>query len=289
MTTLEKQLQSCTLSSQCKADLLNHVEEIEANSRRLPKKMITLPDPNLPSAVMMSTDNSVKRRDAAAAGGANMERSLRYTERKQEKDEMIASRTTSGTNPSGTYFKECSHKFMNGARSCSDPFRSSRSRTVLSGKDMDFVYRYASAATGSAIERPVPADEASIAATAAYREAFREYKGRDPTAKEMEESGRLIYAFDENGSVGVLQKPHSCYPHTHISASRTYVRACANQVYPPEAPPVRAARSEFPGPIPTWSSTKRTTTMATNGTYQPGHHQPTSLKREAMDTVVGSR
>ncbi|KAG5477670.1 hypothetical protein LSCM1_04963 [Leishmania martiniquensis] len=289
MTTLVEKLQSSTLSDQCKADLLNHVEEIEANSRSLPKKMATLPNANLPSAVMMPTDNTVKRRGSAAASGATTERSLRYTKRKQEKDEMIASRTTSCTNPSGTYFKECSQKFLRGARSWSDPFRTSRSRTVLSGKDMDFVYRYASAVTGSAIERPQPKDEASVTATEAYRAAFREYKGRDPTAKEMEEADRLIYAFDENGNVGVLQKPHSCYPHTHISASKTHVRSCHNQVYPPEVPPVRAARSEFPGPIPTWSNTKRITTMATNGTYQPGHHEPTSLKREAMSTVVGSR
>ncbi|CBZ27341.1 conserved hypothetical protein [Leishmania mexicana MHOM/GT/2001/U1103] len=289
MATLEKQVQSSTLSKQCRADLLNHLAEVETNSRCLSKKMTTLPDANLPSAATMPTDNSVKRGTRAATAGANMERLLHYTTRKQEKDEMIASRITSDTNLSGTYFKGCSHKFVNGARSWSDPFRTSRNRTALSGKDMDFVYRYAEAATGSAIERPQPADDASVAATAAYREGFRQYKGRDPTAKEMEEAGRLVYAFDENGSVGVLQKPHSCYPHTHISAVKTHIRACPNQVYLPEVPPVRAARSEFPGPIPTWSSTKRTITMATNGTYQPGHHQVRSLKREAMSTVVGSR
>ncbi|XQJ27246.1 hypothetical protein NXY56_003237 [Leishmania guyanensis] len=289
MVTLEEQLQSSTLKKQCKEDLLNHVEEIETNSWRLPRKAVTLPDPNLPSAVTMPTDNSVKRRNPAATASTGTERSLRYTATKREKGEMIASRTITDANPSGTYFKDCSHKFLSGARAWSDPFQTSRSRAVLSGKDMDFVYRYAEALTGSAIERPQPADNASVAATAAYREAFRQYKGRDPTAKEMEEAGRLIYAFDDNGRVGVLQVPHSCYPHTHISAGKTHVRACPNQVYPQEVPPVRAARSEFPGPIPTWSSTKRTTTMATNGTYQPGHHQPTSLKRDAMSTVMGSR
>ncbi|KAG5492998.1 hypothetical protein JKF63_01579 [Porcisia hertigi] len=290
MTTLEKQLHSSTLKKQCREDLLIHANEIEANSRRLPKKKTTFPDIDLPPAVTMSTDNSVKRRmSTIATAEVNTERSLNYTARKQRKDELIASCTTSDVNPSGTYFKDCSHKFVNGARSWLDPFQTARRRTVLSRKDMDFVYRYAEAATGSAIERPKPSDDAGVAATTAYREAFRRYKGREPTAQEMEESDRLVYAFDENGSIGIIQKPHTCYPHTHISACKTYPRACRSQVYLPEVPAVRAARTEFPGPIPTWSSTKRTTTMATNGTYRPGHHQPTSLKRDAMSTVVGSR
>ncbi|GET88859.1 hypothetical protein, conserved [Leishmania tarentolae] len=289
MTTLEKQLQASTLSRQCRVDLLSHAQELERSSWGLSKKMITLPDIKLPPATTMSTDNSVKRSVRSSVAGANKERAQEYTARKQEKEDMISSRITSDTALSGTYFKDCSHKFVKGARGFSDPFRTSRSRTALSGRDMDFVYRYAEASTGSVIERPQPADDASVAATAAYRKAFQQYKGRLPTTEEMKEAGRLVYAFDENGCIGVIQKPHSCYPHMHISAVKKPIRACPYQVYSPEVPPVRAARSEFPGPIPTWSSTKRTTTMATNGTYQPGHHQSTSLKREAANTVVGSR
>ncbi|KAK7195777.1 hypothetical protein NESM_000508300 [Novymonas esmeraldas] len=289
MTTLEKQLLSSTLSKQCRADLHNHVEEVEANSRRLPKKPVTLPALNLASAVTTPTDNSVKRSAPRAATLANSERALLYTTRRQLKDETIASRIAADVGPDGTYFKDCSHKFVKGARGTSDPFRASRSRTELSGKDMDFVHRYAEAATGSAIERLQLTDEASAEAVAAYRAAFLRYRGREATAKEMEEAGRLTYVFDANGDVGVIQKPHSCYPHHHISAGKLDIRACPNQAYRQEVPPVRAARSQFPGPIPTWSSTKRTTTMATNGTYQPGHHEPRSLMREAMNTVVGSR
>lgn len=288
MATLEKQLASSTLSKQCRVDLRNHVSEIETNSKQLSKKPVTLPDPGLPSAVTTLTDNTVKRCKPYPTLSGESQQALTYSTRKGEKDDLLASRTTAGLNPSGTYFKDCSHQFVVGARSSKDPFHASRSRAELSGKDVDFVYRYAEAATGTALARPEPADEASVAATEAYKEAFRKYKGRDPNASELLEAGRLTFAFDENGSVGVIQKPHSCHPHKHISATKKHVTACPNQVYAQEVPPARAARSEFPGPIPTWSTTKRTTTMTTNGTYQPGYHQPTTLKRDAVNTVVGS-
>jgi hypothetical protein len=170
-----------------------------------------------------------------------------------------------------------------------DPFQASRSRAELSGKDRDFVHRYAEAATQSTIERPTPSDDASVTANEAYKMAFRKYTGREPTAKELEEVTRLNFTFDANGNVGVIQKPHSCYPHTHVSATKTHTTRCANQVYKPEVPAVRAARSQFPGPIPTQSSTKRTPAVAANGTYQTYHQKPTSIKRAAMDSVACSK
>lgn len=289
MATLEKQLQSSSLSPQCKSDLRSHVLSVNAESQKLPKQPPTRADDNLPSATQMPTDNSTKRRLNDADLAASKERGMRYTTRKQGNEELAASLASSGATPSGSYYKKCSNKFVCDDGTTQDPFQASRSRGELSGKDKDFVHRYAEAATQSRIERPAPSDDAAVAATEAYKAAFRRYAGRDPSAKELEEVGRLTFAYDENGEVGVIQKPHSCYPHTHVSATKTHTTRCANQVYSPEVPAVRAARSEFPGPIPTQSSTKRTPALATNGTYQSNHQKPTSLKRAAMDSVVGSK
>lgn len=290
MATLEKQLQSSSLSPQCKSDLRSHVAAVNAESRRLPKQPTTEVDANLPSATQLPTDNSVKRRLDDADLEASKQRSLRYTASKQGNEELLASlSSTSRADQSGSYYKKCSNRFVCDDGERQDLFQASRSRGELSGKDKDFVHRYAEAATKSSIERPAPSDGASITAAEAYKAAFRQYTGREPSAKELEEVGRLTFAFDENGNVGVIQKPHSCYPHAHISSSKTHVTRCANQVYQPEVPAVRAARSQFPGPIPTQSSTKRSPAVATNGTYQADHPKPTSIKHAAMDSVVGSK
>lgn len=290
MATLEKQLQSSSLSPQCKTDLRTHVTSVNAESRSLPKKPSTEADAGLPSATQMPTDNSTKRRLSDVDLAASKGRSAQYVSRKQSNEELVATLSSSaGTAPGGSYYKKCSHRFVYDDGKQQDPFQATRSRAELSGKDKDFVHRYAEAATHSAMERPSPTDDASVTAVEAYKTAFRQYTGREPSAKELEEVGRLNFAYDENGNVGVIQKPHSCYPHTHLSSTKTYTCRCGNQVYKPEVPAVRAARSEFPGPIPTWSSTKHSPAVATNGTYQADHQRPISIKRAAMDSVVGSK
>lgn len=72
---------------------------------------------------------------------------------------------------------------------------------------------------------------------------------------------RLYFGFDEYGNVGVVQKPHSCYPHFHSSTQCVNHNCCPQQVYLPSQRPVRAARDRFPGPIPLKSSTKNTNMM----------------------------
>ncbi|KPI84341.1 hypothetical protein ABL78_6596 [Leptomonas seymouri] len=289
MTTLEKQLQSCSLSSQCKSDLRSHVVAVNAESQCLPKKPTTVADPNLPSATEMPTDNSMKRGLSDTDMAASKDRTMRYVSSKESNVELMASLSLLGGSPTGSYYKKCSNRFVCDDGRKQDPFQASRSREELSGKDRDFVHRYAEAATRSSIERPAPSDDASVTATEAYKAAFRKYMNREPSAKELEEAGRLAFVFDENGNVGVIQKPHSCYPHKHITSTKAHTVRCPNQVYQPEVPAVHAARSEFPGPIPTWSSTKRCPAVSTNGIYEPEHHMPTSIKRAAMDSVVGSK
>lgn len=290
MATLEKQLQSSSLSPQCRADLGSHVTSVNAESRRLPTQPATQAEANLPTATVMPTDNSTKRRLSQPELDASKGRSGRYTTRKDGGDDAGATLASSaGASMGGSYYKKCSTRFVCDDGTRQDPFQASRSRGELSGRDRDFVHRYAEAATQSKIDRPVPTDDASVAAAEAYAAAFQRYAGRAPSAKEMEEAGRLNFAFDENGNAGVVQKPHSCYPHKHISATKTHTTRCGNQVYAPEVPAVRAARSEFPGPIPTWSSTKRTPAVTTNGTYQADHQRPTSIKRAAIDSVVGPK
>ncbi|KPA79008.1 hypothetical protein ABB37_05551 [Leptomonas pyrrhocoris] len=289
MATLEKLLQSSSLSAQCKSDLRSHVSAVNEESKRLPKQPPTEADADLPSATQMPTDNSFKRRLNDADMEASKERSTRYVSRKQDNEEMVATLSAMSANPSGSYYKKCSTRFVCDDGTRRDPFQASRSRGELSGKDNDFVHRYAEALTKSSIERPAPSDDASVTATEAYKAAFREYTGREPSAKDLAEVDRLTFAFDENGGVGVTQKPHSCYPHMHISSTKTPTTRCTNQVYQPEAPAVRAARSQFPGPIPTWSTTKRSPAVATNGTYQADHQVPMSIKRAALDTMVGSK
>lgn len=290
MATLEKQLQSSSLSPQCRIDLGSHVTAVNAESCRLPKQPSTQPDPQLPSATEKPTDNSTKRRLSQPDWEASKGRNARYATRKEGGDDLAASLAASGAaGPEGSYYKKCSTRYVCDDGTRQDPFQASRSRGELSGKDKDFVHRYAEAATQSSIARPTSTDDASATAAETYKAAFRQYAGREPTEKEMEEVGRLNFVYDENGNAGVIQKPHSCYPHKHISLSKTHATRCGNQVYAPEVPAVRAARNEFPGPIPTWSSTKRTPAVATNGTYQADHPKPMTIKRAAVDSVVGSK
>lgn len=285
MATLQSQLESAALSRQCKLDLLNHVEQLDLQSSLLPKAAPTVVDDHLPCAVTSFTES--RRRKAvdphySAAAKAQFE-----SEKELQQQAMLgASTTLKATN--SVYSKQYKTTFR-GQPKNRDPFRDSRSREQLSGKDEDFVCRYADALTHTSVERPPHTDAASVEATEAYKKAFRAYKGRDPTAKELEEVGRLYFAFDENGNVGVVQKTHSCYPHSHVTLYTQRPCQCANQVYKAEVPAVRGARDRFPGPVPQWSSTKATDTMVAGGMHVPGHHETASMKRSTMDTLVGSK
>lgn len=287
MTTLEKQLTSCTLSKQCKSDLRHHIYEVEAESIKLPKIAVTQSDAELPTAVTTNTLNFSRKYSLDKRKKENESTAGRYLTQKHEKAELLATLATSAST-NGTYFKKCSRKYHDQEKT-RDPFPESRNRTEISGRDMDFVYRYAEALTKAKLERPQPVSDADVTATDAYITAFRSYTGREPTAQDLEEVGRLHFGFNELGDVGVVSKPHSCYPHIHISGYRTHPTRCRNQVYMPEVPAVKAARRQFPGPIPTNTHTKYSSTVASNGMYQPGHVQPATLKRNAVDTVVGSK
>lgn len=283
MTTLQDQVTTAKLSAKCKQDLLYCVNGKNAEDARLPRKAATVADADLPTATAAFT---VSRRNKSLPADVQTSTRQALTTQKAAQDQTMMDVAMEAAGESFT--KKCNTTFR-GEPTTEDPFRASRSRERLSGRDQDFVYRYAEAVTGEPIERDAPSTEAEIAATEAYIKAFRGYKGRDPTAKELHEVGRIAFAFDENGDIGVVQKPHTCHPHSHIASSNRRVADCPNQVYSPEMPPIRGARDRFPGPIPVWSSTKNTSTMVSNDTYVPGHIIQSSIKRDAANSLVGPK
>ncbi|CCW62468.1 unnamed protein product [Phytomonas sp. EM1] len=283
MASLQEYLGSARLSENCKLDLINHVNQLNLQSLLLPKRNLTMFDNNLPASVLATTVSTQQK----AVPGLDNTAKQRFLHLKNEQQEVFD--TCMKTLSNNTYFKKCSTSYF-GQRNCSDPFRETRSREQLSRKDEDFVYRYAEAMTHSKIQRNLKADDATVAAVEAYREAFRRLTNRDPTEKEMEEVNRLNFAFDEHGRIGVVQKPHSCYEHSHISCCNRRVPKCDNQLYSPEKHVMRAARDRFPGPIPIWSSTKNTYTMVAGDMHQSGHYKPhCSSKKSALRTIVGSK
>ncbi|KEG14355.1 hypothetical protein DQ04_00511180 [Trypanosoma grayi] len=261
MTTIYNAVDTSTLDERCRIDLLDGVAQLERHSATLPKKDVTLAAPDLPCCTFETTvSHSMKKRC-----GQDEDAVERYYAEKKKNQERTMHVSSS------TYFKEHNPKF-DGALPSTEPFRETRDRNELTGREKDFVHRYAEAAIKNSAEREIPDDAPTRAATEAYTKAFREYKGRNPSKKELEEVGRLWFAFAEDGTVGVVQKPHHYGPHSHVSiCNRRHVR-CPNQVYKAELPPVRGARTRFPGPIPVWSSTQNTYTMVSGDTYVSGLH-----------------
>lgn len=288
MTTLQEQLENAKLSKECKIDLTMHTEQLELENSALPKRPVTVPEANLPSAVFAATITNQIHADGVRDSGAAAAERFRGEKSMHEATQRSTMAASTKGGREFSFSKRCEVSYFDCPKE-RNPFVESRSRTALSGKDACFVRQYASALTKSTVAREPKSDEASVAAAEAYKTAFRKYTGRDPSEKELEEVDRLHFSFDENGEVGVVQKPHTCYPHSHITNSNRRCVQCSNQVYRAEVPAVRGARDRFPGSVPVWSSTKNLSTMVAGDMHQPGHLKLTSITREALDTVVGPK
>ncbi|CCW66096.1 unnamed protein product [Phytomonas sp. Hart1] len=283
MASLHEYLDFAHLSEDCKLDLINHVSQLSLQSSLLPKRNLTMADKNLPTAVFATTVTAQQK----VVPELNKTTKQRFLYQKKHKEETVD--TCFKTLKNNTYFKKYTASYL-GQPNSVDPFREERSREELSGQDKDFVHRYAESMTHSKIERNRDTDDATVSAADAYREAFRRLTHREPTDKEMEEIGRLNFGLDEHGKVGVVQKPHTCYDHSHITCCNRRVEKCSKQIYAPEKPVLRAARERFPGPVPIWSSTKNSYTMVAGDTDQPGHYKPhCSSQKSELNTIVGSK
>ncbi|RNF12474.1 hypothetical protein TraAM80_00327 [Trypanosoma rangeli] len=261
MVTIVEAIDFSTLQEKCRVDLLDSVVQLTRHGKTLPKKGVTVEAPNLPSCTFAATvSHSVKKQQSQDE--STVQRYISEEEATRERELQAVSTT---------YFKKYHPKFE-GALPRSEPFRDARDRNELVGREKDFVHRYAEAATKSSIEREVGDDVPTQCAIEAYTKAFRAYKGRNPTKKELDEVERLWFAVKGDGTVGVIQKKHFYGPHCHVSICNRRPAHCPNQVYKAELPPVRGARSRFPGPIPVWSSTQNTYTLVAGDTHVPGLH-----------------
>ncbi|CAD2219973.1 hypothetical protein AGDE_03199 [Angomonas deanei] len=286
MATLQQQLENADLSDACKADLANHMKQLELEGTKLQKSGVTTFNSNLPEATKHDTvTHSNKRIDESVKNESRSALMTKKNAQQEERTDLL----NSVDGGDSRYAKPLNSKYHNQPNT-RDPFRESRRKDQLSGKDEDFVHRYAEALTQSKIERPEKTDPATVAATEAYIAKFRACMGREPTAKELEEVNRLNFGFDESGNIGVIQKPHSSHPHYHYTNSKQCTTDCSCQAYKPEVPQVKGARDRYPGPVPVWSSTKNSSTLVGGDTYQPGqHNNNTTLKREAMNSVTGPK
>ncbi|KAF8287131.1 hypothetical protein TcBrA4_0008520 [Trypanosoma cruzi] len=261
MSTICQAVDGSTLQEKCRIDLLDTVAQLTRHCETLPKKGVTVAASNLPSCTFAKTvSHSVKKHHSQDESAVQ-----KYIAEKEGTRERTLQASCQ------TYFKKHNPKFE-GALPRTEPFRNTRNRNELTGRERDFVHRYAEAAAKKSLERKVNDDVTTQCATEAYQKAFRAYTGRDPNKRELEEVERMWFAVSEDGTVGVIQKPHFYGPHSHVSiCNRRHVR-CPNQVYNAELPPVRGARTRFPGPIPVWSSTQNTHTLVSADTYVPGLH-----------------
>lgn len=285
MATLDKQLETAKLTKNCKVDLFNHIDQLQLQTSQLPKKPVTVPESDLPSAVDASTfTHDMKKQMQGARDGAKH----KYLQRKQFQQDSLVSASMVASNSGTSYFKDYKVQYYDELKGTC-PFRSNRDRSELTGVEKDFAYRYADKLTHSRIERPQEDDSATASATEAYKAAFRSYMNRDPTERELEEVVRLNFGFNERGEVGVIQKPHSCFPHHHVTCCNRRPVKCPNQIYTRDVPQVRAARDRFPGPIPVWTSTKNLHAMMGNDTYVPGHHKTQGITLPPVETMVTSK
>lgn len=288
MATLRDQLNNATLSNICKIDLMNHMEQIDMENSSLSKRSTTIEGTALPAAIFESTVSAQRKVDARYPDrGASVARYNAEKSMQAEAAQTLASSFANGT-MGGTYTKSYKATYHDCPQD-KNPFVESRNRAELSGRDQCFVRRYAEAATKTRILAVPKDDPASVAAQDAYKKAYLAYMGREPSPKAMEEVDRLKFSFDENGNVGVIQKPHSCFPHSHITNSNRHCEQCESQVYRPDVPAVRGARDRFPGPVPIWSSTKNLSAMVAGDVHKPGHHQSVSISKAATKTVVGPK
>eukprot|EP00796_Vickermania_ingenoplastis_P004342 gene4342-3156_t len=286
MATLDNQLETALLSKNCKVDLFNHMEQLQLQSASLPKRPTTFPDPNLPSAVEATTFSKKMKEDGVEVSRDGQKHT--YLKRKAFQTESLGSASMVASNSGTSYFKDCKAEYHDELKGTC-PFRSNRNRSELTGVEKDFAFRYADKMMGTHIERPKEEDAATLSATEAYKKAFRSYMGRDPNEKELDEVVRLNFGFNERGEVGVIQTPHSCFPHNHITCCNRRPCKCPNQIYTRDVPHVRAARDRFPGPIPVWTSTKNLHALMGNEMYTPGHHSTRGVTLPPVGTMVTSK
>lgn len=286
MATLDNQLETAVLSKNCKVDLFNHIDQLQLQSSTLPKKPTTRPDPNLPSAIDTHTFITKSNEDTVLEKRNGVRHN--YLKRKAFQSENLSSTSMVASNSGTSYFKDYKAQYHDELKGTC-PFRNNRDRSELTGFEKDFAYRYADKLTHSRLERPAEEDAATLSANEAYRKAFRSYMGRDPNEREMDEVVRLNFGFNERGEIGVIQTPHSCFPHNHITCCNRRPCKCPNQIYTRDVPQVRAARDRFPGPIPVWTSTKNLHALMGNDTYTPGHHTTRGITLPPVETMVTSK
>ncbi|KAH8606347.1 hypothetical protein ERJ75_001529400 [Trypanosoma vivax] len=261
MATIYASVDTSTLSERCRIDLLDTVAQLRRHCETLPKRAATTAAPELPTCTFANT-TSRTRKEISGHDEAVLHDFV-------AEKEMSRYKTMQAT--TSTYFKDYQPRFLGNSRK-SDAFRAARNRAELSGKEKDFVHRYAEAGAKQSIQREALSDAQSQMAVESYKEAFHKYRGRDPTEKELQEVGKLYFAFAEDGKVGVVQKPHFYGPHTHVSICNRRYATCPSQVFKAELPPVRHARSRFPGSIPVHSSTKNICMLTAGGMYSEGLH-----------------
>lgn len=285
--TLEKQFYtSPKLSKNCKVDLSHHIDQLQLESSRLPKKLPTKFDENLPSVVNAST----RLRDIRGKSHVEARENARRKFIKHKEDQMkgLESAGLVARNSGNPYFKDYKIKYYDELKGTC-PFRNARTRNELTGIEEDFAHRYAESLGKCEAAHPIKEGCATACATEAYKEAFRSFMQRDPTDMELQEVNRLNFGFNELGEIGVIQKPHSCFPHSHFSCCHRRPVKCPSQVYKRDVPQVRAARDRFPSPIPVWSSTKNLSALASNDVYVPGHHKTSGITLPPVHNMVTSK
>lgn len=287
MVTLEKQLYtSPKLSNNCKVDLSHHIDQLQLQNSRLPKKPPTEFDNGLPSVV----DASTRLRDIRGKSNVDARENARkkFIQRKEDQQKRLESAALVASNSGTSFFKNYKAKYYDVLKGTC-PFRNARTRNELTGVEEDFAHRYAEHLGHSPEDRPMKDGCAAGCAADAYKEAFRSYMHRDPTELELQEVNRLYFGFNERAEIGVIQKAHSCFPHSHYSCCHRRPVKCPSQVYPRDVPHVRAARDRFPGPIPVWSSTKNVSALVSNDVYVPGHHKTGGITLPPVHNMVTSK
>lgn len=287
MVTLENQLYtSPNLSRNCKVDLIHHIDQLQLHNSRLPKKPATVFDEGLPSVVDASTRlRDIRGKSHVKAKENARRRFLRNKEKQEENLRSAALVASTNKTPFFKNYKIRYHNELNG----SSPFQNERTRNELTGVEEDFANRYAEYGTNGEAGREAKDGQGASTAAEAYKKAFHSYMHRDPTDLEMHEASCLYFGFNELGEVGVIQKPHSCFPHSHFSCCHRRPVVCPSQVYKRDIPQVRAARDRFPGPIPIWSSTKNLSTLVSSDVYVPGHHKTRGITLPPVNNMVTSK
>lgn len=285
--TLDNQLYaSPNLSRNCKVDLAHHIDQLQLHNSRLPKKPVTRFDVDLPTVV----DASTRLRDIRGKSHVEAKENARrkFLKDKKKQEEILENNALVGSRNETPFFKNYKTRYYSDLKGGSS-FQKERSRNELTGAEEDFANRCAEHGTNCEEDREAKEGDASRCACEAYKKAFQSYMHRDPTGTEMQEASRLYFGFNELGEVGVIQKPHSCFPHSHFSSRQRRPVECPSQVYKRDVPHVRGARDRFPGPIPIWSSTKNLFSLVASDAYVPGHHKTRGITLPPVNSKVTSK